>query len=233
LELRIKGTVCVFISIYGPNHNDPVFFDTLNRIINGSDAPVVLGGDWNCTYSSSPIEHNIDCLNMRRPPNLNHSRQLEELCNRFDLSDPFRFLYPDKLEFTYVPRTQYATNKSRLDFFLVSESLLDNISDCVVAPSIQSKLFDHKAVELSFNKPVPVGKKTHAISNKELDDDLLEYLVVATLCETYLIHSLEPRLGRFTTEELLGFCGRTKALIRECGPPPRIHNRTRNYSSNY
>jgi exonuclease III len=219
LEIRIKGTVCACISIYGPNNNDPLFFETLNRIINSCDVPVIAGGDWNCTYSSSPLEQNIDCLNMRRPPNLNHSNKLEELCNTHDMSDPFRFLYPDKLEFTYVPRTPNAINKSRLDYFIISDCLLDSVSDCVVAPNVQSKLFDHKAVEINFNKPVPVGKKTLAISNKELDDDLLEYLVAATLCETYLIHSLEVRLGRFTTEELLGFCGRTKALIRQCGPP--------------
>jgi exonuclease III len=160
LEIRIKGTVCAFISIYGPNSNDPVFFETLTRIVNSCDVPVIAGGDWNCTYSSSPLEQNIDCLNMRRPPNLNHSRKLEEICNGYDMSDPFRFLYPDSLEFTYVPRALNATNKSRLDFFIISDCLMDSVSDCVVAPNVQSKLFDHKEVELCFNKPVPKGKKT-------------------------------------------------------------------------
>jgi hypothetical protein len=31
---------------------------------------------------------------------------------------------------------------------------------------------------------------------------------------------MDVRIGRYNTDELLGFCGRIKALIRECGPPP-------------
>jgi exonuclease III len=124
--------------VYGPNNTDDLFFETLSRlIVSCGNILVIVGGNWNCTYSSSPLAQNIDCLNMRRPPYLIHSRKVEELCETYNMSDPFRFLYPDKLEFTYVPRVQNAINKSKIDFFIVSDCLLDAVSDCVVAPDTQ------------------------------------------------------------------------------------------------
>jgi hypothetical protein len=104
----------------------------------------------------------------------------------------------------------------------MSDCLMDSLSDCSIAPNIQNKLFDPKAVTVSFNNSTLQRQKTLAISNKELNDDLLEYLVISTVCETYLIHTLDVRIGRISTDELLNICGRIKAIIRDCGPPPDL-----------
>jgi hypothetical protein len=104
----------------------------------------------------------------------------------FSLTDPFRFLYPEKLEYSYIPRNILANNKSRLDFFIISDSLLDCVTDCNIAPNLQNKLFDHRAISLTFNQNRTLkARKTFRISNYSINDDLLRYLVHATVAETY------------------------------------------------
>jgi exonuclease III len=225
IKARIKGTIINLISIYGPNRNDPQFFNMLRNIFdNGAGHPTLIAGDWNCTLSNSGINSNIDCFNMARIPNLTHSNKLIELCEEKDLSDPFRFLYPNRADYSYMPRSINNRNKSRLDFFIITDSLLDYVSECEISPNLQNKLFDHKAVTVSFNlKNTQTGNTGRpTISNKDLDDDLLEFLIHATVSETYLIHSETEMYGRYSRQDLLNNCGRIKFLIRDCGPPKHL-----------
>jgi exonuclease III len=153
LRISHQGSEVILISIYGPNSIDPEFFVKLNDwLVTYRNVPVVIAGDWNATYSSDAIDSNIDVISMQRLPNVNHSNRIGELCTEFNLSDPFRYLYPDKIDFTYIPRNVLNLNKSRLDFFLVSDDIIDFISDCEIKPNLQNKLFDHKAVTITVNK---------------------------------------------------------------------------------
>jgi exonuclease III len=155
IKATIRGELLVLGSIYGPNTTDENFFNNLKRAIgrlsNNGEVPVVVGGDWNCTYCQDPPEVNIDVLNMRELPNRRHSELIQELCTEFNMVDPFRVLYFNRREFTYVPRSLALTNKSRLDFFLVTENVFNNISDCEISEILQNKLFDHKAIRVVFN----------------------------------------------------------------------------------
>jgi exonuclease III len=163
----LKGSQVRLIAIYGPNNVDLNFFTELeNSIQDDPDIPTIIAGDWNCTVSTDKIDSNPDCVNMRTPPNLNHSKKLLEICNRYLLTDPFRFLYPEKKEFSYCPRNPLQKNSSRLDYFIISESIIDNITDCVIADTVQNKLFDHKAVKLSFNIKKNTGNRKKN-SNKQ------------------------------------------------------------------
>jgi exonuclease III len=223
LRVNLKGTELILISIYGPNSNNRNFFNTLStKIAQYSETLIITGGDWNCTYSSNPLERNIDCLNMRRLPNVMHSGLLNDICDNFNVSDPFRYLYPEKREYSYVPRSVNNVNKSRLDFFIISDEFYEYPIDCEILPNLQNKLFDHKGVVLTINNKITVRTNNMAICNKELDDDLLEHLVYATVCETYLIHLRDEIAGRYTRNQLLEVCGRIKMLIRECGPRPEL-----------
>jgi exonuclease III len=149
LRIHLKNTEVMLISIYGPNNTDPGFFNVLSDILRTlNDVPVILGGDWNATLSTDPVQNNIDVLNMARLPNLSHSNKISDLLVNFNLSDPFRFFYPDRKEYSHVPRYNLSQNKSRLDFFFVSDSLLDFTSDCLIHTALQNKLFNHKAVSL-------------------------------------------------------------------------------------
>ena len=70
LRVVIQGTTVILGSIYGPNEYNPNFFNLLDTAIRDlGNWPIILGGDWNCTFSSDPILLNIDCRNMVNLPN--------------------------------------------------------------------------------------------------------------------------------------------------------------------
>jgi exonuclease III len=138
-------------SIYGPNNTDHPFFDNLNRdLLAFGNVPIILGGDWNATYSNLPVDVNPDCFNMASLPNRTHSDLINNMCVNLSISDPFRALNPVLRKFSYCPRAVGATNKSRIDFFLVSNSLLGFINKCDISDNLQSSAFDHKAMVLQF-----------------------------------------------------------------------------------
>jgi exonuclease III len=83
-------------------------------------------------------------------PNPFNSKKIKDLCASLKLTDPYRLLYPNRIEFSYAPWGNSRENRSRIDFFLISETLAQQVEECLIKPSVQSKLFDHKAIELNF-----------------------------------------------------------------------------------
>jgi hypothetical protein len=103
LEAAIAGRSCIIGSIYGPNNTDLQFFRNLERdIAFFGNENIVLEGDWNCTVSSANVATNPDCLNMASIPNRTHSLKINDLCDQFNLFDPFRTLNPNLKEYTYI-----------------------------------------------------------------------------------------------------------------------------------
>jgi exonuclease III len=149
LKAEINGSTVILGSIYGPNNRDNNFFANLsNSIERLGDFPVVIGADWNATLSCLPVDDNPDVLNMRELPNLAHSRKIAELCVKFNLADPFRLLYPNRLDYSFAPWGNVRNNRSRLDFFLISQTIVESVAECNIKPAVQSKLFDHKAISV-------------------------------------------------------------------------------------
>ncbi len=89
-----------------------------------SNQLIIIGGDWNTTVDSRPVNSNIDTINMADIPSKCRSKWLDNLCTRLGLSDPYRHFYPDRREFTYIPNAAANQNRSRLDFFLVTHDVL-------------------------------------------------------------------------------------------------------------
>ena len=190
LLLDLKGTTTLTVSTYGPNKLDPHFFNTLGGIFSDMvNIPIIAGGDWNTTYSSLPVTSNPDVLNMNNVPNHTHSKLLSNLCERFNLTDPFRCFYPDRRDFSYVPRDPNLLNRSRLDFFLISKTLFCKAQDCFILPALQNKLFDHKATFITFNKDKAHNPRP-CISNFILKDPYIGTVVNITARECYLFHSV-------------------------------------------
>jgi len=105
MDITINNFKLTVGSVYGPNINEniTVFDDLLNGLSEMDLTNTVLGGDWNCTWDSRNVELNIDCLNMVSIPSKRRSEKLINICNQKKLTDPFRCLFPNKREFTYVP----------------------------------------------------------------------------------------------------------------------------------
>ncbi len=116
---------------------------------------------------------NIDTFQMAGLPNPKNSELLGNLCVKHQLTDPFRVLYPIKREFTYSPFGHVRLNRSRLDFFVVSETLIPDIGDCSISSSTKCKLFDHKQVNLYLNPSKRENKPKSSLSNSYLTETLL------------------------------------------------------------
>jgi exonuclease III len=141
LNLSIYGCTINIVSIYGPNRDGGHFFRDITRFLQlYPDCPTVIGGDWNATFSTSNTENNIDIFRMANPPSALRSAGISELCESFNLTDPFRVLHPSLRDFTFKPRTG-RFNRSRLDFFLISDNLLESLSSCDINNALATELF--------------------------------------------------------------------------------------------
>jgi exonuclease III len=126
LTLETDAGKCAIMSVYGPNENSKHFFLNLSDFLNKiGNIPVIIGGDWNATYSQAPARFNPDIINMVSPPSLIRSGWIADFCETFNLLDSFRAFYPTERDFTYSPSGN-RKNRSRLDFFLMSERLLNS-----------------------------------------------------------------------------------------------------------
>ena len=118
IRTEIKGTKFILGSVYGPNDFNPDFFARLGRAVTArGDWPEIIGGDWNCTFSSDPIAYNLDCRNMQNLPNSRHSLLVREMCTNLNLTDPYQLFFPTRKDYTFCPRSAAQINRSRIDFF--------------------------------------------------------------------------------------------------------------------
>jgi exonuclease III len=95
---------------------------------------------------------------MQNPPNLRHLTLLIKMCSELNLSDPFRVKFPFRKEFTYFSKDPTKKNKSRIDFFIISNGLLSKVNKSYIQPHLQNKMFDHRAVIICFKDPPKVIK---------------------------------------------------------------------------
>jgi exonuclease III len=127
LKIRINNFTFILGAVYGPNLDSEIgFYDTLtNRIRLLVCSNIIIAGNWNATWSCDPVGENIDVFRMRNIPSARRSEKIKKLSNDFNLTDPYRIFYPTKKDFTYVPAINTNENRSRLDFFLVSDELIE------------------------------------------------------------------------------------------------------------
>jgi hypothetical protein len=181
LDITINGKSYGIGAVYGPNNTSSEFFDVLkhalNHMKNKGISDFIIGGDWNATVDRRPVIHNIDTFHMSGLPNPKNSELLEDLCREFSLLDPYRVLYPYKRDYTYSPFGTVRLNRSCIDFYLISATMIDSINDCVIAESMACKLFDHKQVSLYLNNPRIRKIKTDRLSNSYLSENLLRFSV--------------------------------------------------------
>ncbi len=189
LKIRIGNATLTVGSIYGSNNDDCNFFDTLREItLRFNSDFCIIGGDWNTTLDGRPSNRNIDTLNTVSIPSERRSNWLNNLCTDLNLIDPFRYFYPDITAFTYVPFAEAATNRSRLDFFLISSFLTQQCINCRIPHNLSSLMFDHKQVFLNFQRDNPYKKQT--INDVIVKDTDLQDIVNIAVIECYLNHIL-------------------------------------------
>ncbi len=187
VSILISGNKLKLCAVYGPNHNEKAFFINLdNFLANDPETPVIMGGDWNATYSTSDNPCNPDILNMASPPSLVRSGWLADLCRHHDLIDPFRALHPTRRDFSFSALGR-KNGRSRLDFFLISSNLITILRKCDIAQCLSSNAFDHKSIYLDFTSD-KINSKPYI--NRTITDNLrTSDVVLAAFADTYLAHA--------------------------------------------
>ena len=134
------------------------------------------------------------------------------MCKELNLQDPYRMFYPTRKEYTFIPSAIGMNNRSRLDFFIVSESILNITINCTIPHSLSSTVFDHKPIFLSTKrKKIPHKQQ---INDVILDDPDLIYYVKSQVFESYIHHAiLDNRLNQENKDELLLEIGRVSGLL--------------------
>jgi len=180
------------VSIYGPNDNDIEFYNYLdNYLYKDPTAPIIIGGDWNCTYSCEPANTNIDTLNMSAPPSLVRSGWLHEICTKHCLMDPYRALDPHGMDFTYIPTGDHK-NRSRIDFFITGDEMLTRVKKCIIQPHLGTTLFDHKAISLYLN--IEKTSTKQFINKCALNYPRTDDVVWAAVADCYLLHAVPDQI---------------------------------------
>jgi len=135
----------IVINIYGYNlkvENDALLDRIEERIVHWlakfPNAHILLGGDFNIT-----LDNMID----RWPPghSSNTNAKLKLLMQRFDLIDAWRTKHPHDVTFTWCNNSR--SKQSRIDLWLVSRVLIDNLSTNILS----TPLTDHKAIQININ----------------------------------------------------------------------------------
>jgi exonuclease III len=125
MDVTLDNSKLTLGAVYGPNNTGREFYSFLRETLSVSNGTYkILGGDWNTVVDNRPPQYNVDIINMVSVPNAVNLNLLEELSTDLMLSDPFRTLYPTRIDFTYTPFGLMRSNRSRIDFFMVSDNLL-------------------------------------------------------------------------------------------------------------
>ena len=146
VNLKTLEQEFTLINIYGPNRDNPDFYLKIKQKIQDLNLTnIIWGGDWNLV-----LNPNLDLDNYRNVNNPKAQEAVIEVMDEFNLADIWREINPELLQYTWR-RARPALQQSRLDFFLISETLMQVIKDSKIIYGYRS---DHSfvAVEFEFKK---------------------------------------------------------------------------------
>ncbi len=161
IRCKIDGKEMLLGVVYGPNTNNVQFYRDLITIIEQRNVPTIIGGDFNTVLDPNVGIENLDLEDRENIPQKENGRVLREWLERGNFCEPFRRKYPMANEMSFIPfRTRRRVGdrwenmnfgKSRLDFFIMSESLYDGVRSVFYGNRL-SRDFDHREAVLHIGK---------------------------------------------------------------------------------
>ena len=164
-KLVVNGYSYCCANIYAPNSDDPTFFDEVFQKIREMDTVfVVLAGDFNTV---------LDVKNDRNSSQINGeaTKMIRSHMEDLQLCDIWRDRNPEEKKFTWC---KYNSKKktfmwSRIDYYLISSSLSNQICECDIQPGISS---DHSMISIVLSTTdFPRGKGYWKCNNSLLQNE--------------------------------------------------------------
>ena len=168
-KVNINNAKCLLVNIYGPNRDNPQFFeDVFLKCEDLNYEYFIAGGDFNLVLDSK-----IDRASSARR-SVNSSRSTNVILGYMqqnDIVDVWRHMHPRKRQYTCLRHNPMS--KSRIDFFLVSQNCLHQVSP-PKAEIYDGYLSDHKMIEFQTTLGGnAAGKAFWRFNDAWLSDDIL------------------------------------------------------------
>ena len=145
LDVTLLGKRLTLCNLYGPSEGDrPQFFENVFNIIKQTgNEEKIIAGDFNLVMN--PLLDLKNYKNYNKKPN--SKRILNNFISELDLIDIYREIYPEKK--TYTWRRFNSNQQGRLDFFLITDTLISEINGVNNFSGYRS---DHTLVNLQLRK---------------------------------------------------------------------------------
>jgi hypothetical protein len=145
LVIKTMETEITLVNIYGPNRDDPLFYENIqDLVLKLGYSNIIMVGDWNLVLNPA-----LDYCNYKSVNNVKAQERVLAMTTDLELSDIWREINPETLRYTW--RRTNPQQQARLDFFLVSETLMDKVKHCDILHGYRT---DHSLItlELEFTK---------------------------------------------------------------------------------
>ena len=167
LECQIEGSEIILVNIYAPTKDQQAaqvqFLNNLTALLQefiGKN--LIIAGDFN-TY----LNCKLDKKGGRIEGQSNYSKAINAFYEQLSLTDNWRIRNPTQLKFTRRDYTRAGLVQSRLDYFLVSMQIGNQISNCTIKPGFKS---DHSLLQIAFDL---LGTQTRGRSYWKFNNNLL------------------------------------------------------------
>ena len=188
--------------IYGPNGDAPTFYENevFKKIEIWDPQYSIFVGDWNLV-----LDQNVDTLNYQSVNNPLARLEIIKKMAEHNLVDIFREIHPDMKKYSWK---QWGSQKfARLDFFLVSNTLLPFVQNTNILPTCFS---DHSPVilDVDFSR-FSRGKGFWKFNNSLLKDtnylEIIKNLIKRVVCQYATVEGNPDFLNQIPQELLQQF----------------------------
>ena len=177
LACKIHNESYLLVNVYGPNEDNPAFYQRLNKLIEQNNVQyTIVAGDLNFVMVPE-----VDSLNYVGEYNTRAKQKFTELSYKYSLIDVWRHMHPNDRKYTWLRKTPLKAG--RLDMFFVSDDLLNRITNADITPGYRT---DHNTITITIQSKQQRGNGLWKFNTSHLTDD--DYVSRIKKC---IVHTLQ------------------------------------------
>ncbi|KAL9972969.1 hypothetical protein ACROYT_G019370, partial [Oculina patagonica] len=209
-DINANGKNITLINLYAPNEDDPTFFESLfEHVEDFQSDDVIIGGDFNLVLDIEKDKKG----GTSKTHNNAKKKILHEEAENLNLVDAWRILNPDERRYTW--RQNQPEVHCRLDFFLVSQSFLSNVSSADILPGFRT---DHSIITLNISLHTnPRGRGFWKLNTSLLADTDYIDLIKMTILQTQKEYENDPTISPALLWDMIKMKVREKSITFAAG----------------
>ena len=189
-DLEVIGVArFLMVNIYGPNQDKPNMFENVFKLMERDGIRNWnIGGDWNLV-----MNQHLDTWNYKSSNNPNSTKIVKQYTERFDLIDTWRDSNGTIKNYTWFRKNP--DKAARIDFFLISPSILNILSGSYIKVKYRS---DHCKIGLNlFQDQSERGKGLWKLNSSLLNDPILISKIKDEILLMIEVHACTPYDPKF------------------------------------